>query len=394
MVWRRAAGGRVAPGRGRARSTASGPPWPAPWRPAWPASWQPPSRQASWLAGSSRPTAGTGGAAFGSGVPAAPACARASAAFADVRRRRGAAVAGVAGVASGRGVDAAGALGGTASADGGMGFFLRAIVGSATSFTNAGSVAAGRDNPGNSGENRRVRPRTAAPPYAPSPVVPLPAVPRAFSDTRRGRAPRDGPCRGGPNQLWRADRVRQRRRRRAGAADHRGGHRRRRKHPADAHRRRRPVPADAAARALSAGDRHPQRRQPADRDGGPPGRRDGADRHRRSARRRGDGAGQRCAGRRRASPSSSRRRRSRRCRSIGPTPQPPSWRWRPASPAAPPSAPPPTSGRRGASMASISAIRSTAAPGRRSSSRPRPAPRFGPASAPTSATARARSWTS
>src|SRR6185436_14227363 len=114
-----------------------------------------------------RMSAGTGGT-FDSGVPAAPACARTSAALAGGRRRRGAAAAGVAGVASGRSLDAAGALGGTASGDGGSGFFLRAIVGSATSFTNAGSVAAGRDNPGHSGENRRVRPHPAAPPYAPS----------------------------------------------------------------------------------------------------------------------------------------------------------------------------------------------------------------------------------
>ena len=134
MVWRRAAAGggvRLAVAvRGARVGGRLGRRLAAPWRPAFDGAF---TAAASWLAGSSRRTAGAGGATFGSGVPAAPACARASAAFGDVRRRRGAAVAGVAGGASGRGVDAAGALGGTASADGGMGFFLRAIVGSATS---------------------------------------------------------------------------------------------------------------------------------------------------------------------------------------------------------------------------------------------------------------------
>ncbi len=111
-----------------------------------------------------RDGAGPEDAIFDSGVAGVPACAPSPEALADVRRRRGAAVTGEAGGASGRGVDMVGALGATVSADVWVGFFLRAIVGSATSVTNAGSVAARRDNPGHSGENRPVQPRQAASP--------------------------------------------------------------------------------------------------------------------------------------------------------------------------------------------------------------------------------------
>jgi hypothetical protein len=109
----------------------------------------------AWGSGAAGGVTGLATGTLGPGTAVAPACVPAWAAPAGLRRRRGASeAAGTAGVVSGRGFDVADALGGATSAGGGVGFLRRAIVGSASSFTDVGSVAAGRDNPGNSGENR------------------------------------------------------------------------------------------------------------------------------------------------------------------------------------------------------------------------------------------------
>ena len=218
------------------------------------------------------------------------------------------------------------------------------------------------------GRIARVRPRPAAPPYAPSPVVPLPAVPRALADTRRGRAAaRPAPAvaaqtSSGVLTGFVTDGAGAPAPRTTVAATGDGGSVQETRTDDDGRFRLTLPPG-------------PYRLEIATRSGAsrrtatvvllagetvridivvPPG--DGAMGPVSDAP---AGAGRRLRPRAAAARGAAARSGRRR--------QPPSWRWRPASPAAPPSAPPPTSGRRGASMASISAIRSTAAPGRRSS---------------------------